>query len=174
MLLLSLFEHQNYAIKKRVSVLNQELKTIVPFNLVHGLKCIKRAYSPKWFHDFYAQQNICKQLLFSLLRFSCIIHFKLVILLCFCTAQLSDTDRPVFLITVLISHQFSNAFLSLHELKELVNDNENFVIIKDYYLLYWRIHWSQKDQIGFPNVKGIICTPKLCNGKYRSVFSIKS
>ena len=53
---------------------------------------------------------------------------------------------PFFLITVLISHQFSklqiysvkvlNAFLSLHELKELVNDDANFVIIKDYYVLY--------------------------------------
>ena len=72
---------------------------------------------------------------------------------------------------VLFSHQFSklqiysvkvlNAFLSLHELKELVNDNANFVIVKDCYLLYWGIHWSQKDQIRFRNVKGIICTPKL-------------
>ena len=68
----------------------------------------------------------------------------------------------------------SNAFFFLHELKKLFNDNANLFSKKDYYLLYSGIHRSQKGQIRFPNPKGIICTPKLCNRKYRSVFLIKS
>ena len=70
------------------------------------------------------------------------------------------------------SVEVSNAILSLQDPKELFNDNANFVIMKGLLklkLLYWGIHWSQKDQIRFPNLKGIICTPKLYNRKYRSV-----
>ena len=50
------------------------------------------------------------------------------------------TNRPVFLIMVLLSHQFiklqiysvkvSNTFPSLHELKEIFNDNANFALRK--------------------------------------------
>ena len=50
------------------------------------------------------------------------------------------TNRPVFLIMVLLNHQFiklqiysvkvSNTFPSLHELKEIFNDNANFALRK--------------------------------------------
>ena len=33
---------------------------------------------------------------------------------------------------------------------------------------------EKKGQIRFPNLKGVICTQKVCNRKYRTVFSIKS
>ena len=64
---------------------------------------------------------------------------------------------------VLLRHQFrgklqiytvevSNAFASLHEQKELFNDNANFVIGKGLQSSLLRIHRSQKGQIRFPNL----------------------
>ena len=54
--------------------------------------------------------------------------------------RLFATNRPAFLIMVLLSHQFSklqiypvkvsNTFSSLHQLKEIFNDNANFALRK--------------------------------------------
>ena len=51
---------------------------------------------------------------------------------------------------------------------------QTFFSKKDYFLAYWGIHRSQKDQIRLPNLKEIICRPKWCNRKYKLVFLIKS
>ena len=104
--------------------------------------------------------------------------------LCFCTAKLSDTKRAVFLIMILLSHQFSklqiysvevsNAILSLQELKELFNDNAYFFIIKGLLSSLLRDSLEPKRLNKIPQSKRDNLYTKLCNRKYRSVFSIKS